>query len=177
MERKGLAIIGTGLIGASVALAAKRTGGWTVTGHDPDPGALDAAVSRGTIDSRADSLAAAVGEADLAVVAAPVSILAAEVQAALDASGDGCTITDVGSTKGAVCSAARGSARFVGGHPVCGSEARGAEHATAELFEGATWFLTPLTDTDPVRHRLVHGFVSALGATPVAVDPDAHDRL
>ena len=77
----------------------------------------------------------------------------------------------------AVCAAARGSPRFVGGHPVCGSEARGAEHASAELFEGATWFLTPLAETDPARYRLVHGFVSSLGATPVAVDPQAHDRL
>jgi prephenate dehydrogenase len=177
MDQKGLAIIGTGLIGASVALAAKRSGSWTVIGHDADPGALDAAIARGAIDARAESLADAVGGADLAVVAAPVAALAAEVRAALDASGDGTTVTDVGSTKGAVCSAARGSARFVGGHPVCGSEARGAEHASAELFDGATWFLTPATETDPVRYRLVHGFVSSLGATPVAIDPEAHDRL
>src|SRR5213078_5306311 len=177
MAQKGLAIIGTGLIGASVALAAKRSGSWTVTGHDPDPGALDAAIAGGAIDERAESLADAVGEADLAVVAAPVAALAAEVRAALDASGDGTTVTDVGSTRGAVCSAARGSARFVGGHPVCGSEARGAEHASAELFDGATWFLTPLAATEPDRHRLVHGFVSSLGARPVAVDPVAHDRL
>ena len=56
-------------------------------------------------------------------------------------------------------------------------EARGAEHASAELFDGATWFLTPLAATDPGRYRLVHGFVSSLGATPVAVDPVAHDQL
>ena len=66
----------------------------------------------------------------------------------------------------------------MGGHPVfSGSEARGAEHASAEIFDGATWFLTPLAETDPARYRLVHGFVSTLGATPVAVDPQAHDRL
>src|SRR5437660_1281602 len=116
-------------------------------------------------------------EADLAVVAAPVAQLATQVQAALEESGERCTVTDVGSTKAGVCAAARGSARFVGGHPVCGSEARGAEHASAELFEGATWFLTPLAETDPARYRLVHGFVTALGARPVAVDPIAHDRL
>jgi prephenate dehydrogenase len=67
--------------------------------------------------------------------------------------------------------------RYIGGHPVCGSEARGAEHASAELFEGATWFLTPLTETEPERYRLLHGFVASLGAVPVAIDPDAHDRL
>ena len=95
----------------------------------------------------------------------------------LEASEETCTVTDVGSTKVGVCSAALGTGRFVGGHPVCGSEARGAEHASAELFDGATWFLTPLAATDPERYRLVHGFVSSLGATPVAVDPVAHDQL
>jgi prephenate dehydrogenase len=73
--------------------------------------------------------------------------------------------------------AANGSPRFVGGHPICGSEARGPDHASAALFEGATWFLTPVAQTDPDRHRTVHAFANALGATPVAIDADAHDRL
>jgi len=106
-----------------------------------------------------------------------VTQIAAQVAAAIDASPDGCTVTDVGSTKAAAVAAAGGSARFVGGHPVCGSEARGPEHASGELFQGATWFLTPLAATDAERYRLVHGFVSDLGATPVAIDPDTHDRL
>ncbi len=177
MEPERLAIIGTGLIGTSVALAAKRSGSTRVAGFDPDPAALEAAVARGAIDDSADSIAAALADTDLAVVAAPVAQLAAQVRAALESSGERCTVTDVGSTKSAVCSVARGSARFVGGHPVCGSEARGAEHASAELFDGATWFLTPLAETDPGRYRLVHGFVAGLGAVPVAVDPQAHDRL
>jgi prephenate dehydrogenase len=177
MAARRLAVIGTGLIGASVALAAKRNDGVCVTGYDPDSAALAAAVKRGAVDEAAPSPAAAVAEAELAVVAAPVTQLDVQVRALLDSSGDGCTVTDVGSTKSGVCAAARGSARFVGGHPVCGSEARGAEHASAELFDGATWFLTPLPETDPARYRLVHGFVSGLGATPVAVDPQAHDRL
>jgi prephenate dehydrogenase len=176
MEVRRLAIVGTGLIGASVALAAKRAVGAEVVGYDPESEALSAAVARGAVDRAAESLVEAVADTDLAVVAAPVAQLASEVRAVLEAS-DGCTVTDVGSTKVGVCSAALGSDRFVGGHPVCGSEARGAEHASAELFEGATWFLTPLAATDPARHRLVHGFVSSVGATPVAVDPIAHDRL
>jgi prephenate dehydrogenase len=73
--------------------------------------------------------------------------------------------------------AAGASSRFVGGHPVCGSEARGAAHADAAIFDGATWYLTPLAATDPRSYRLVHGFVTQLGAIPVAVDPAAHDRL
>jgi prephenate dehydrogenase len=178
VERRRLAIVGTGLIGASVALAAKRAGVVTeVAGFDTDEAALGAAAVRGAVDERALSLEAAVAGAELAVVAAPVAQLAAQVQAVLAATSDDTTVTDVGSTKAGVATAARGSTRFVGGHPVCGSEARGPEHANAELFEGATWFLTPVAETDPARHRLVHGFVSALGATPVAVDPEAHDRL
>ena len=172
-----LAVIGTGLIGASAALAAKRAGRTEVVGYYPEAPALVSAVERGAVDTRAGSLDEAVAEAELAVVAAPVAQLAAQVRAVLEASPEGCTVTDVGSTKVGVCSAALGSGRFVGGHPVCGSEARGAEHASAELFDGATWFLTPLAATEPERYRLVHGFVSSLGATPIAVDPVAHDRL
>jgi prephenate dehydrogenase len=95
----------------------------------------------------------------------------------LRASREECVVTDVGSTKGAVCRSAAGDARFIGGHPVCGSEARGPAHASGELFQGATWFLTPVATTDPERYRLLHGFVAALGALPIAVEPDAHDRL
>jgi prephenate dehydrogenase len=177
MDSVRLAIVGTGLIGASIGLAAKRGGVARVAGFDPDPAALAAAAERDAVDETTTSLADAVAGADVALVAAPVAHLPAQVAAVLEASEDSCTVTDVGSTKAAVCSAARPAARFVGGHPVCGSEARGAANATAELFDGATWFLTPLAETEPDRYRLVHGFVSSLGATPVAVDPDAHDRL
>jgi prephenate dehydrogenase len=178
VEVRRLAVIGTGLIGASVALAAKRAGAAElVAGFDPDPAALEAAGKRGAVDEAAASLVAVVAGAELVVVAAPVAQVAAQVRAALEASGEETTVTDVGSTKSGACEAAGGSPRFVGGHPVSGSEARGAEHASAELFDGATWFLTPLAETDPARYRVVHGFVSALGATPVAIDPQAHDRL
>src|ERR671933_655027 len=172
-----LAIVGTGLIGASVGLAAKRAGVAHVDGFDPDPAALERAAERGAIDASAPELGEAVAEADLAVVAAPVAELPAQVTAVLGATPERCTVTDVGSTKGPVCAAAAGAARFIGGHPVCGSEAHGPEHARAELFEGATWFLTPVAATDPQRYRALHGFVTSLGAVPVAVDPAAHDRL
>jgi prephenate dehydrogenase len=171
-----VAIVGTGLIGASVGLAAKHRGA-TVVGFDEDRAVAKVAAERGAVDEAAPTLAEALGGADLAVVAVPVSQLAGRVRAVLEASGDGSTVTDVGSTKAAVCAAADGSPRFIGGHPVCGSEARGPEHASADLFEGATWFLSPLPQSEPDRYRMVHGFVGELGATPVAVDPRAHDRL
>jgi prephenate dehydrogenase len=169
-----IGVIGTGLMGASVALAARERGD-AVTGWDPDPAALAAAGARGALEA-AGSLEDAVRGAELVVVAAPIAQLPAEVAATLAATTDA-TVTDVGSTKASVVAAAAGSPRFVGGHPICGSESRGAENASAGLFEGATWFLTPGAHTDADRHRLVHGFVSDLGATPVAIDAEAHDRL
>src|SRR6478672_11323878 len=118
-------------MGASVALAARERGD-AVAGWDPDPGALEAA----------GSLEDAVRRAELVVVAAPIAQLPAQVAATLAATTDA-TVTDVGSTKASAVAAAAGSPRFVGGHPICGSESRGAENASAGLFENATWFLTP----------------------------------
>jgi len=169
-----IAIVGTGLMGTSAALAARRRGD-DVAGWDPDPEVLAAAAAREALIP-ASSLVEAVADAALVVVAAPIAQLPAVVSEVLEASGEA-TVTDVGSTKASVVRAANGSPRFVGGHPICGSEARGPEHASERLFEGATWFLTPVAQTDADRHRLVHGFVSDLGATPVAIDADAHDRL
>jgi prephenate dehydrogenase len=170
-----LAVVGTGLIGASVGLAAKRAGVSRVTGWDPDAESLSVAAERGAVDDVADSLAAAVDGAELAIVATPVASLKAEVAATLAAGA--ATVTDVGSTKSGLCATVSERARFIGGHPVCGSEARGPGHASAELFEGATWFLTPVAETEPERYKLLHGFVASLGAVPVAIDPGAHDRL
>ena len=177
MALSRLGIVGTGLIGASVGLAAKRAGVPTIVGYDADPSVLAGAAERGAVDEPAESLPAAVEQAELAVVATPVASLPAEVAQVLEVSPERCTVTDVGSTKQAVCTAAPAPRRFIGGHPVTGSEARGPGNASADLFDGATWFLTPLAETDPDRYRLVHGFVGELGATPVAVDPLAHDRL
>jgi prephenate dehydrogenase len=170
-----LAVVGTGLIGASVGLAARAAAVEEVRGWDVDADALGIAGERGAVAPSA-SLEDAVAGADLAVVAAPVTALPAEVGEVLAASGAQTTVTDVGSTKGAVTSSVT-DARFIGGHPVCGSEARGPANANAELFRGATWFLTPVAATDPDRYRVLHGFVGRLGAIPVAVDPAAHDRL
>ena len=146
-----------------------------VTGWDADPGALEVAAERGAIEP-AGSLEEAVADAQLTVVATPISTLRAGVEAVLAAAPDS-TVTDVGSTKGALCDAVRDRVRFIGGHPICGSEARGPSHASAELFRSATWFLTPVAQTDAERYRALHGFVSSLGSFPVAVDPRAHDRL
>jgi prephenate dehydrogenase len=169
-----IAVVGTGLMGASVALAARERGD-EVIGWDADLDSLDLAVGREAVKPAA-SLEAAVRDAELVVVAVPIAALPATVATVLELTSDA-TVTDVGSTKASVVAAAQGSPRFVGGHPISGSETRGPENASAGLFEGATWFLTPDAHTDPDRHRLVHGFVSDLGATPVAIDAGSHDRL
>ncbi len=170
-----LAIVGTGLIGASVGLDAQSTGA-RVTGWDPDAAALEAAAARGALEP-AGSLTEAVDGADLVVAAAPVAALAGLVAEVLAATDDDTTVTDVGSTKAGIVVAAGGSPRFVGGHPIAGKEAHGAEHASPGMFEGATWFLTPTADTDPECHALVHRFAVDLGAFPHAIEPGAHDEL
>jgi prephenate dehydrogenase len=172
VEVKRLGIIGTGLIGASVGLAAKRAGVEVVEGYDFSDAVSEAALARGAVDSTLSAAGEALA-ADLIVVAVPVVALQSVLREAVDGSA---TVTDVGSTKSNL-GEALSKPTFVGGHPVTGSEAHGPEHATADLFDGATWFLTPTAQTDPERYRLVHGFVSALGATPVAIDAEAHDRL
>jgi prephenate dehydrogenase len=170
-----LTIVGTGLIGASVGLAASARG-VRVAGWDPDGGALAVAAGRGAVEP-AGSLEEALEGAELALVAAPIAALPAQVAAVLEAAGRETTVTDVGSTKASVVEAAHDAPRFVGGHPIAGNEGRGAENASAGIFEGATWFLTPTAQTDHAHHRLVHGFVTDLGAVPIAIDAATHDRL
>jgi prephenate dehydrogenase len=171
-----LAVVGTGLIGTSAALAARRAGVARVTGWDADAETLAVAAGRDALEA-AGSLTEALAEAAVALVAVPVVELPAVVRDVLASAPEQCAVTDVGSTKGAVCAAAGDDPRFVGGHPICGAETSGPERATAELFDGASWFLTPLARTGPDSYREVHALVTSLGARPVAIDPAAHDRL
>jgi prephenate dehydrogenase len=172
-----LAVVGLGLIGGSIGLGAReRVPGAEVVGHDVDPRALRAAAERGAIDRSARSLAEALDAAEACFLCAPVGALPGLVEAALEAAGPACVVTDVGSTKRHV-SEAWGDPRFVGGHPIAGAETAGIEHARADLFAGATWYLTPGVDTSGVLYERLHRVVVALGARPVAIDPDAHDRL
>ena len=171
-----LAIVGTGLIGASAGLAADRAGFASVAGWDEDPGVLEVAAERGAV-TPAESLEAALHEAELVFVAVPVASVPAVVHDVLALAPNDATVTDAGSTKASVCQAAGDDPRFVGGHPICGAEARGPARASTDLFEGATWFLTPLPTTEPARYRAAHAFAAALGARPLAIDPGTHDRL
>ena len=168
-----LAVVGTGLVGTSVALAAGR-GGTRSRGFDADSGVLEGAVARGAVEP-ASSLAQAVADAELVVVAVPVGAAPAVVQEVLDAVGGDVVVTDVASTKRPLASLA--DPRFVPGHPVAGGATGGPSRAAADLFDAATWFLTP-TDTSAAESvALVERFVASLGASTVRTDAEAHDRL
>jgi prephenate dehydrogenase len=162
-------ILGTGLIGASVALAL-RAHGWTVSGVDHDIARAEEALAAGVID--------ALGldpDAELVVVAVPVSSLASAVNDAL-ATCPHATVTDVGSVKAPIAAAVR-DARFVGGHPMAGSEQDGLKGADANLFNGATWVLTPTDETDPERYADLRTTVGSIGADVVELRPERHDAL
>lgn len=170
-----VAVLGLGLIGGSVGLAA-RDAGARVAGWDPDPAAAATALDRGAVDAIAADLASALAEADAAFVAAPVDVLSDAVAEALCAAPAGCVVTDVGSVKGPIVEAAGDDERFVGGHPLAGAEAAGAGHARGDLFDGAVWYLTPSRRTSGVLYERLHRLLATFGARPEAIEPEVHDR-
>jgi prephenate dehydrogenase len=173
-----VAVLGVGLIGGSIGLAARERAGAEVTGWDPDPRVGEAALSLGAIDSAAADLADAVAGADVVFVAAPVGALAATVETALAQAGPETVVTDVGSTKRAIAAAGHEDERFVGGHPLAGAETAGVAHARADLFDGAVWYLTPARgSTAGVLYERLHRLLTSFGAQPTAIDADTHDRL
>ena len=171
-----VAILGVGLIGGSIGLAARQHLGARVSGYDPDEQVREAALERGAIDQPAPDAPSAVAGAQAVFVATPVGQLAATVRGALQAAAADCVVSDVGSTKRVVAGAARDE-RFVGGHPLAGAETAGVRHARADLFEGATWYLTPSAGTSGVLYERLHRLIKGIGAQPAAIDADAHDRL
>ncbi len=171
-----MAVIGVGLIGGSVALAARERLDAFVVGYDASPPALADAVAGSVIDHAAGSVAEAVAGARAVFVAAPVGALPGLVGEVLTAADDDCVVSDVGSTKRAIV-AAHEDARFVGGHPLAGAETAGVQHARADLFEGATWYLTPGASTSGVLYERLHRLLYGLGARPTAIDPETHDRM
>lgn len=169
-----LTIVGVGLIGGSLGLAARRSGEFTVRGVSPR---AQLALEAGLIDEAHDDLASALDGADIAVVAVPAGMAQEKVREVLAAAPEGCAVTDVGSTKGGVVEAAGRDERFVGGHPLAGTEVSGFEHARGELFDEATWYLTPTGDTSGVALERVHRMVTTVGARPTIIEAGEHDRM
>lgn len=174
-----VAIVGVGLMGGSLGLALRAVAAVEVRGVDPDPEALRVARAVGAITRPAASVEDAADGAATVVLAAPVPHIAGLARRAVAAGGPDCLVTDLGSAKGAVVAGLSPAERerFIGGHPVCGAERTGVAFARASLFRGATWFLTPAAEARPDLFARLHGLVASVGARPVAIDADVHDRL
>ena len=175
-----IAVLGVGLIGGSIGLAARQRLGAEVVGFDREPERLARAVQLGALDREAASVAEAVRGAEVIFCAAPVGALRGLVAEALAASDGGAVVTDVGSTKRALTDALAGEpnvGRFIGGHPLAGAETAGVENARAEMLEGARWYLTPTPASSGIAYDMLQRVVAELGARPQAIAPEVHDRV
>ena len=164
-------VVGVGLIGASLALALKERG-WRVTGADRDDSVVSGARSAGIVD---------VGDLDeeteLVVIATPAgSVVAAAREILARVSSPDVIVTDVAGVKGGIVEGLD-DPRFLGGHPMAGSEQRGWRAARADMFRGCTWVLTPTDHTRPETYTRLHGILRELDANVVAIGASDHDRL
>jgi prephenate dehydrogenase len=175
-----LAIVGVGLLGGSLAKAARARGlASEIVGVGRDAGRLEAGRRDGVLDRITTDLGEGVRDADVVVLGAPVLAILPLLDAVAAVSGPETIVTDVGSTKGAIVAAAARcpGLRFVGSHPMAGSERSGYAHARADLFEGATVIVTPSEASEPAAVKRVVALWEAAGAgRVVTLDPDTHDR-
>ncbi len=178
-----LAIIGVGLIGGSLSLALRQAGAvGEVVGFGRNRNNLDKGVELGVLDRHAATLAEAIDGADVVVVAVPLGAMSAVLAEIGRALPDSAVVTDVGSAKGAVVSAARAAfgealPRFVPGHPIAGTEKSGVEAGFASLFQGRRVILTPLAETDAGATDTVAAMWQHCGAVVESMDVEHHDRV
>ena len=176
-----LTIVGVGLIGGAIGLAAKQRGiVGRVVGVGRDRARLQTALELGAIDAIALDLAQGVRDADCVLFAAPVDRIAEQALEAAAFCRRGAILTDAGSTKQAIVERVEaglpGHVRFVGGHPLAGSEKKGVEHARADLFIDRLTVLTPTERTDAEAVARLRDFWQALGARVQVMTPAEHDR-
>jgi prephenate dehydrogenase len=170
-EQRTALIVGVGLIGGSVGLCL-REAGWKVLGRDRSTSCLERALAVGAIDSIAP--VGFLDDVDLTFVATPVGVIANEVEVALrDTTG---FVTDVGSVKTPLLQLME-NPRFIGGHPMAGSEQEGVDGSRSDLFEGRTWVLTPIETTDDETLATIRSIVSGFGAEVVSLPPAQHDSM
>ncbi|MGQ0670184.1 MAG: prephenate dehydrogenase/arogenate dehydrogenase family protein [Actinomycetota bacterium] len=175
-----VAVLGTGLMGTSIALAAIRAGD-TVRGFDADPEVQSRAAGRAGFEP-CRTVAACVRDANLAFVCTPIQAIPSVAAQALVEAPDA-VVSDAGSVKSHVVAevqakvSARNMSRFVGGHPMGGSERSGPEGASASVVDGIVWVLTPTAATDPSAVAGIASWVARIGSQPVRMDPERHDRL
>lgn len=173
-----IAIVGLGGIGASIGLACQKVGAERL-GYDTDPKALEGALSIGAIDRPAQELAEC-AQAETIILAVPPKAVFSVLRELAPALNPHIVLTDTTSIKVPVLEWAQQTLpypnRFVGGHPIAGTEKSGWASAQPDLFQGAQWVLTPLPDTDPDALQVVQRWVQTVGAVPLVMEAAQHDR-
>lgn len=174
-----VAILGTGLIGGSFALALRRQfPAISLIGFDRS-NASGQVTPDGLVDQSSPDLTTAIRGADLVYIALPIGATIEAIPAIAAAAAPHALVTDAGSTKAAICRAAkrhfRSGARFLGGHPMAGKETSGVEHADAELFRGARYALVAPEDDSDTRVQEFAALVRSFGGEPVWCDAETHD--
>jgi len=183
---QNVVIAGPGLIGGSLGLAMKANGlAGRIVGVGHRTSSLDLARDMGAIDEGSLDLASVVGEADLVVLATGVQLICEQAATAVGRMKDGAILTDVGSVKQAICGNVRdalavrsdGTVRFVGAHPLAGSEQRGVQAARADLYRNALCVITPTKETDAEAKARIRLLWESVGCRVVEYSPEVHDRL
>ena len=163
-------VIGLGLIGSSLSLALAQDG-WSVTGWDRDQAICDDATSIGI------EISEVFGDSDLVFVCVPAGSVVEVVDSVTSAlMSPEAIVSDVAGIKSTIVEAVK-DPRFIGGHPMAGSELRGPRGASGELFRGCNWILTPTSGTPPELYSRLHAILRSLEANVVAIEPEQHDRL
>ncbi len=179
MQQAKVAIIGLGVIGGSLGMGLKSLGKYFVEGIDQDEQTLQVAMETGAIDEGTTDYRIGVAGARVVVLAVPVNGIMEIAARIRDLIPTGAVVTDVGSTKEQVvaCLEALFPGRFVGGHPMTGSEHAGIRGADQYLFENAIYVLTPTEHTSPQALRTVEQLVREVGASPICLTPREHDLI
>ena len=176
-----IAIIGMGLIGASIARASRRAGLATVmAGYDADPAAMADVAALALVDNVADSAAAAVADADLVIIAVPVGAVGAVAETIIPHMKPGAVLTDTGSTKRSVLHDVAPHLNetiiWLPSHPLAGTEHSGPQAGIAHLFDGRYWIVLPLDAPESALLEF-ESFVTGLGSVVERMTPDYHDKV
>jgi prephenate dehydrogenase len=180
-EFNRIALIGVGMVGGSMGLALRESGyRGQITGLDKKE-VLDEALALGAIDRAVGDLAEAVPSADLVVIATPVIETCKLLPTILRTAQSGAIVTDTGGAKAEVCTLAsrtkKARGTFIGGHPLTGTARTGLANASAQLFSGAHYILTPLEKTSWHHLDSLKWWIRQLGASPLVLNPSQHDQL
>lgn len=178
-----IAIIGVGLIGGSIALGLKSHFGTKITilGSCDDPSRAQKAVREGIIDIAINNIANLPKDTDLIIIATPIRSTLEIIKRLGSNCPPNCLIIDIGSTKKVILATAQkflaGEASFIGTHPMAGSEMSGFENASVNLFRNKPWIICPTQKVSNSNLQVVKALISILGANPVIMTAETHDRL